>query len=102
MRLAVTAVVESLLIFKLVTFSTIGMCALVGLAALLISVRKDFRGADQMRRRLGFCRCRPVRGAGSAIRLYAAEADLGSFSFERVHFQERVPRALSGSSLASS
>ncbi len=41
MRLAVTAVVESLLIFKLVTFSTIGMCALVGLAALLISARKE-------------------------------------------------------------
>ncbi len=41
MRLAVTAVVESLLVFKLVTFSTIGMCALAGLAALLIPARKE-------------------------------------------------------------
>jgi hypothetical protein len=33
--------VESLLVFKAVTFSVIGLCSVVGLAALLISAKKE-------------------------------------------------------------
>jgi hypothetical protein len=33
--------VDSLLVFKAVTFSVIGLCALIGLAALLISAKKE-------------------------------------------------------------
>jgi hypothetical protein len=38
--------VDSLLLFKAVSFSTIGLCALTGLAALLISAKKErYRGS---------------------------------------------------------
>jgi hypothetical protein len=41
MPLALRKFVDSLLVFKAVTFSVIGLCALTGLAALLISAKKE-------------------------------------------------------------
>jgi hypothetical protein len=41
MPLALRKLVDTLLIFKAVTFSVIGLCALTGLAGLLISAKKD-------------------------------------------------------------
>lgn len=41
MPLAISEFVESLLMFKAVTFSVIGLCALIALAALIISARKE-------------------------------------------------------------
>ena len=51
MPLALSEFVDSLLVFKVVTFSVIGLCALTALAGLMISARKE--------RDLG----RPLKGA---------------------------------------
>jgi hypothetical protein len=80
------------------------MCALVGLAALLISATKEktFRAPIRCAVTSAFV----VAGLCAALALlfvYKLQKQTWEVSrFERVHFEERVPRALSGSSLASS
>lgn len=92
MRLALTEFVKSLLVFKILTFSTIGICALTGLAALLISARKETTLGAPIRCAVTLAFV--VAGLCAALTLIFAyqlqKHALDVFNLERVRFEGRL------------
>jgi multisubunit Na+/H+ antiporter MnhC subunit len=92
MRLAFSEFVDSLLVFKAVTFSVIGLCALTGLAALMISAKKERALGPPLRGALTLAFV--VAGLCTALALLFAyqlqKQTSETLRLERVRFETKV------------